>query len=73
MLEKFLHDNSTGARLARTILEALLSTLSVKLAIIMGSLNLTPETAAIATAVAMCVITPVISVLRSTDLIEGDK
>lgn len=73
MLEKFLHSDTTEARLARTILEALLSTLSVKLAIIFGSLNMTPEGAALATAIAMCVITPVISILRETDLIKGDK
>lgn len=65
MLDNFLNDNTMKMRLIRTIFEGVLSVLVVSVPIIVGWLALTPEMASMLTALIMCVITPILSMLRT--------
>ena len=63
--------NTLGARLARTIIEGVLSVLVVNIVIIVGWFNLSPEMAAIVTALLMAILSPVIAMLHTGNPEDG--
>ena len=65
MLDNFLNDNTMKMRLIRTIFEGVLSVLVVSVPIIIGWFALTPEMASMLTALIICIITPILSMLRT--------
>ena len=72
MLDKFLTDNSTSMRLARTIVSGILSALIVFIPSMVGYINLTPEVASFVTAALMSVFSPVMSLLRKSETIAEE-
>ena len=70
MLDKFLADNGTGARLARTVLEGLLGLLVVAVPVWCGG-HMEPVTASMVTAAVTVVASPVIAVLGGRKPEEG--
>lgn len=72
MLDKFLSDNSTSMRLARTVVSGVVSATMVFVPAAIGWLDITPETASFATAVLMSIFSPVMSLLKKSDTIEEE-
>lgn len=72
MLDKFLTDNSTSMRLARTIVQGIIAALIVFIPSAVGYINLTPEAASVVTAVIMAVLSPVMALLKKSDTIEEE-
>ena len=77
MLDKFLNDDSTEMRLVRTIVQGLVSVAIVAVPIAVSSTIEDPMIASMATAAIMCVLSPVMSMLRTGNpedgVIEADK
>lgn len=77
MLNDFLTSNDTGMRLVRTIVQGLVSVLIVAVPLLMGGVIHDATWASIATAAIMCVLSPVMSMLRTGNpedgVIEADK
>lgn len=77
MLDKFLNDDSTEMRLARTIVQGLVSVAIVAVPIAMSSTVDDPTIASLATAAVMCVLSPIMSMFRTGNpedgVIEADK
>ena len=77
MLNDFLTSNDTGMRLVRTIVQGLVSVLIVAVPLLMGGVIKDATWASIATAAIMCVLSPVMSMLRTGNpeegVIEADK
>lgn len=71
MLDHFLHDDSTELRLARSIVQGLVSVLIVAIPLLMGGFIKDATWASIATAAIMCVLSPVMSMLKSGDPESG--
>lgn len=71
MLDEFLSSDSTGARLARTIVQGLLSVLIVCVPFAAAKLIDDAQTASIATALIMCVLSPIMALLRTGDPEDG--
>ena len=70
MLDKFLTDNTTAMRLARTVVQGVIAALVVFIPTAVGYLELTAEEAAFVTALVMAVLSPVMSLLRRSETIE---
>lgn len=73
MLDRFLSDNSTGARLARTVFQGVIAALIVFVPTAVGWFELEPETASLLTAVIMAVLSPVMALLKKSDIIEDEE
>ena len=77
MLNDFLTSNDTGMRLVRTIVQGLVSVLIVAVPLALGGIIQDATWASIATAAIMCVLSPVMSMLRTGNpeegVIEADK
>lgn len=77
MLDKFLNDDSTEMRLARTIVQGLVSVALVAVPIAVSSTIDDPTVASLATAAIMCVLSPVMSMFRTGNpedgVVEADK
>ena len=67
MLDKFLSDESTGMRLARTVVQGLLSVLIVAVPVIVAGLDLDATAASLVTAAIMCVLSPLMALMRTGD------
>lgn len=70
MLDKFLTDNSTSMRLARTVVQGVVAALAVFVPTATGWLDLGPEAASFVTACIMAVLSPVMALLKRSDTIE---
>lgn len=70
MLDKFLTDNSTSMRLARTVVQGVIAALVVFVPTAMGWLDLEAETASFLTAVVMAVLSPVMALLKKSETVE---
>lgn len=77
MLNDFLTSNDTGMRLVRTIVQGLVSVLIVAVPLALGGIVEDTTWASIATAAIMCVLSPVMSMLRTGNpeegVVEADK
>lgn len=77
MLNDFLTSNDTAMRLVRTIIQGLVSVLIVAVPLLMGGVIHDAAWASIATAAIMCVLSPVMSMLRTGNpeegVVEADK
>lgn len=77
MLNDFLTSNDTAMRLVRTIVQGLVSVLIVAVPLALGGVIHDPTWASIATAAIMCVLSPVMSMLRTGSpeegVVEADK
>lgn len=77
MLNDFLTSNDTGMRLVRTIVQGLVSVLIVAVPLALGGIIEDATWASIATAAIMCVLSPVMSMLRTGNpeegVVEADK
>ena len=77
MLNDFLTSNETSMRLVRTIVQGLVSVLIVAVPLALGGIIKDATWASIATAAIMCVLSPVMSMLRTGNpeegVIEADK
>lgn len=73
MLDKFLTDNSTSMRLARTIVQGVIAALIVFIPSAVGYINLTPEVASVVTAVIMAVLSPVMALLKKSETIKDES
>ena len=71
MLDKFLHDDSTEMRLARSVVQGLVSVAIVALPLAMGGVIEDATTASLATAAIMCVLSPVMSMLKTGNPEDG--
>ena len=71
MLDKFLNDDSTEMRLARSIVQGLVSVFIVAVPFVMGGVIKDATWASIATAAIMCVLSPVMSMLKSGNPEDG--
>lgn len=70
MLDKFLADNSTSMRLARTVVQGVVAALAVFVPTATGWLDLGPEAASFVTACIMAVLSPVMALIKESDTIE---
>lgn len=73
MIDKFLTDNSTSMRLARTILQGVIAALIVFVPSAIGYINLTPEVASVVTAVIMAILSPIMSLLKKSETITDEE
>ena len=71
MLDHFLHDDSTELRLARSVVQGLLSVAIVAVPLWMGAWVTDPTTASLATAAIMCVLSPLMAMLRTGNPEDG--
>lgn len=71
MLDKFLHDDSTEMRLARSVVQGLVSVAIVALPLAMGGVIEDATTASLATAAIMCVLSPVMAMLKTGNPEDG--
>lgn len=71
MLDRFLSDDSTEMRLARSIVQGLVSVLIVALPLVLGGIIEDATTASLATAAIMCVLSPVMSMFRTGNPEDG--
>ena len=71
MLDHFLKDESTEMRLARSVVQGLLSVAIVAVPLAMGGVVEDPTTASLATAAIMCVLSPLMAMLRTGDPEDG--
>lgn len=71
MLDKFLNDDSTEMRLARSIVQGLVSVLIVAVPLAVSGFVEDATTASIVTAAIMCVLSPVMSMFRTGNPEDG--
>lgn len=71
MLDHFLHDDSTELRLARSIVQGLVSVLIVAVPLVLGGVIEDATWASIATAAIMCVLSPLMAMLRTGNPEDG--
>ena len=71
MFEKFLTDESTEMRLARSIVQGIVSVLIVAVPLALGGVIQDPTWASIATAAIMCVLSPVMAMMRTGNPEDG--
>lgn len=71
MLDKFLKDESTEMRLARSVVQGLVSVLIVAVPLALGGVIEDATWASIATAAIMCVLSPLMAMLRTGDPEDG--
>ena len=71
MLDEFLTSESTEMRLARSVVQGLVSVLIVAVPLVLGGVIEDATWASIATAAIMCVLSPVMAMLRSGNPEDG--
>lgn len=71
MLDRFLNDDGTEMRLARSIVQGLVSVAIVAVPLAVSGLVEDAATASIVTAAIMCVLSPVMSMLRTGNPEDG--
>lgn len=71
MLDRFLNGDSTEMRLARSIVQGLISVAIVALPLAMGGVIEDATTASLATAAIMCVLSPVMAMLKTGNPEDG--
>lgn len=70
MLDRFLTDNGTSMRLARTVVQGVIAALIVFVPTAVGWLDMGAEAASFATAVIMAVLSPVMALLKKSETVE---
>lgn len=73
MIDRFLSDNSTSMRLARTVFQGVVAALVVFVPAAVGWMELESEVASLLTAVVMAVLSPVMALLKKSETIEGEE
>lgn len=77
MLDNFLNSEKTEYRLLRTIIQGLVSVAIVAVPVLVASIGLDAMTASIVTALIMCILSPLMSLLRTGSpeegVVEADK
>ena len=71
MLDHFLKGESTEMRLARSIVQGVLSVLIVAVPLCLGGVIEDPTWASIATAATMCVLSPLMAMFRTGNPEDG--
>lgn len=71
MLDNFLKSEATEMRLARSIVQGLLSVLIVAVPLVLGGVVEDATTASLATAAIMCVLSPLMAMMRSGNPEDG--
>lgn len=71
MLDHFLKDESTEMRLARSVVQGLLSVLIVAVPLVLGGVIEDATWASIATAAIMCVLSPLMAMMRTGNPEDG--
>lgn len=71
MLDHFLHDDSIEMRLARSVVQGLVSVLIVTVPLVLGGVIEDATWASIATAAIMCVLSPVMAMMRTGNPEDG--
>lgn len=71
MLDEFLTSEKTEMRLARSIVQGLLSVLIVAVPLVLGGFVEDATTASLATAAIMCVLSPLMAMMRTGDPEDG--
>lgn len=71
MLDEFLTSNKTEMRLARSIVQGVLSVAIVGVPITVGHLNVDATTASLITALIMCVLSPLMAMFRTGNPEDG--
>lgn len=71
MLDRFLNDDSTEMRLARSVAQGLVSVAIVGAPLAVAGVVEDPTIASIATAAIMCVLSPIMSMFRTGDPEDG--
>lgn len=71
MLDHFLKDESTEMRLARSVVQGLLSVAIVAVPLAMGGVIEDATTASLVTAAIMCVLSPLMAMMRTGDPEDG--
>lgn len=71
MLDRFLNDNSTEMRLARSIVQGVLSVLIVAVPLCVSGVIEDATWASIATAAVMCVLSPLMAMMRTGNPEDG--
>lgn len=73
MLDRFLTENTTSMRLARTVVQGLIAAIVVFLPTAVGWLQLSAETATFMTAAIMAVLSPLMALIKKSDTIESEE
>ena len=73
MLDRFLNEDTTAMRLARTAVQGVAAALAVFAPTAVGWLDMGPEAASFATACVMAVLSPLMSLLRGSDTIGEEE
>lgn len=71
MLDEFLTSERTEMRLLRSVVQGLLSVAIVAVPVAIGAWVTDPVTASLATAAIMCVLSPLMAMLRTGDPEDG--
>lgn len=71
MLDDFLTSEKTEVRLARTVVQGLLSVAIVAIPLVLGGFVEDATTASIATAAIMCVLSPLMAMMRTGNPEDG--
>lgn len=71
MLDEFLTSEKTEVRLARTVVQGLLSVAIVAIPLVLGGFVEDATTASIATAAIMCVLSPLMAMMRTGNPEDG--
>lgn len=71
MLDDFLTSESTEMRLARSVVQGLVSVLIVAVPLVLGGVIEDATWASIATAAIMCVLSPLMAMMRTGDPEDG--
>lgn len=71
MLDRFLNDDSTEMRLARSVAQGLVSVAIVGAPLVVAGVVEDPTIASIATATIMCVLSPIMSMFRTGNPEDG--
>lgn len=71
MLDRFLNDDSTEMRLARSVIQGLVSVAIVGAPLAVAGVVEDPTIASIATATIMCVLSPIMSMFRTGNPEDG--
>lgn len=71
MLDEFLTSEKTEMRLARSVVQGLLSVAIVAVPLVLGGVVEDPTWASIATAAIMCVLSPVMAMMRTGNPEDG--
>lgn len=71
-MNKFLSSNSTGYRLARTILQGVIGVVIANLDMIFGMLNFSPEMKVFIVAITMAILSPIMGAISTNgEVIEA--